>query len=348
LGRIGDQSLCLLLKHCEENDAAIIADQYETLLNDIAFDGRLLRALSGFHHKVVSLDTTKRRTSSSEDEAAGSQALSEASVLLSTIRSFGDMEAATPGELVSIEGLTSEQSDLKQSGEEQELPLVIRTGLSEMSDLSEQNWRLKPGCLLSQQMLMTCYRVQPVGFASKSESLQEQAMVCDALDALALSENHSRPAIESMLILSVEAKQLSNDASLWLKERCKEKRIAPSDICLLLSVDAVSRDLRSCMPILRRLNRQGVRLMLEGVSSAPQFSALQNLAGFDFLWISAKNMQLSLKDVRKRQEIESLVQAAHSQHREVCAAGIDNQALLAHASSCLVAFGRLPIISKAL
>jgi len=96
------------------------------------------------------------------------------------------------------------------------------------------------------------------------------------------------------------------------------------------------------MPVLRRLNRQGVRLMLEGVGSAPQFSALQNLAGFDYLWISAKNLQLSHKDVRKRQEVESLVQAAHSQHREVCAAGVDTPSLLAHASSLNIdiVFGR--------
>lgn len=342
LGRIGDQSLCLLLRHCEENDAALIADQYETLLNDVAFDGRLLRALAGFHHKVVSLDTTKRRTRVTEDEAAGSQALSEASVLLSTIRSFGEIETTEPGELVSFTETHSEQKESQDSVEQNEKPSAVRLGAAELSDLSEQNWRLKPGCLPSQQMLVTCYRVQPVGFASRGDSLEESAMLNDALNGLALNRELSRPAIESMLILSVEAAQLTNQASLWLKERCKQQKIAPSDICFLLSVDAVSHDLRNCMPVLRRLNRQGVRLMLEGVSSAPQFSALQNLAGFDYLWISAKNLQLSHKDVRKRQEVESLIQAAHSQHREVCAAGIDTPSLLAHASSLNIdiVFGR--------
>jgi len=342
LGRIGDQSLCLLLRHCEENDAALIADQYETLLNDVAFDGRLLRALAGFHHKVVSLDTNKRRTRVVEDEAAGSHALSEASVLLSTIRSFGDIESSAPGELVSLTETQSEQKESAEPSEQNEQPAAIRLGSADLSDLSEQNWRLKPGCLPSQQMLVTCYRIQPVGFSPKGKLLEESVMLSDALNALALNSELSRPAIESMLILPIEAEQLTNQASLWLKERCKKLKIAPSDLCFLLSVDAVSRDLRNCMPVLRRLNRQGVRLMLEGVSSAPQFSALQNLAGFDYLWISAKSLQLSQKDVRKRQEVESLVQSAHSQHREVCAAGIDTPSLLAHASSLNIdiVFGR--------
>ena len=93
------------------------------------------------------------------------------------------------------------------------------------------------------------------------------------------------------------------------------------------------------MPVLRRLNRQGIRLMLEGVGSAPQFTALQNLAGFDYLWISAKVLQASFNDVRKRQELESLVEAAHGQHREVCAAGIDTQALLSHAQALNIDIG---------
>ena len=164
-----------------------------------------------------------------------------------------------------------------------------------------------------------------------------------ALNALALNLKQARPAIESQLILPVDAAQLTNEASFWLKERCRRQRIAPSDICLLLSVDSVSRDLRTCMPILRRLNRQGIRLMLEGVSSAPQFTALQNLAGFDYLWISAKTLQGSILDIRKRHELESLVDAAHGQHREVCAAGIDSQALLEHAQVLRIdiGFGRM-------
>ncbi|MFT4727761.1 MAG: EAL domain-containing protein (putative c-di-GMP-specific phosphodiesterase class I), partial [Granulosicoccus sp.] len=88
---------------------------------------------------------------------------------------------------------------------------------------------------------------------------------------------------------------------------------------------------------------QGIRLMLEGVSSAPQFTALQNLAGFDYLWISAKSLQGSIRDMQKRQELEALVDAAHAQHREVCAAGVDSQALLEHAQALRidVGFGRM-------
>jgi GGDEF domain-containing protein/EAL domain-containing protein (putative c-di-GMP-specific phosphodiesterase class I) len=343
LGRIGAQSLCLLLRQCKESDAIIIADQYEALLNDVAFDEQLQQALAGFHYRIVALDSSSRHSRTSDDGKANARALSEASVLLSTIQSFTQVDLSDPGELVSIEPTTTEQREslvmdtLAQGSVDDDSLSRGKAGLS------VQSWRLKPGRLLNLQLLSTCYRIQAVGFANTNQPLPENPMFDAALNALALNMKQARPAIESQLILPVDAAQLTNEASFWLKERCRRQRIAPSDICLLLSVDSVSRDLRTCMPILRRLNRQGIRLMLEGVSSAPQFTVLQNLAGFDYLWISAKTLQGSILDIRKRHELESLVDSAHAQHREVCAAGIDSQPLLEHAQVLRIdiGFGRM-------
>ncbi|MFT6305458.1 MAG: EAL domain-containing protein (putative c-di-GMP-specific phosphodiesterase class I) [Gammaproteobacteria bacterium] len=343
LGRIGAQSLCLLLRYCIESDAIIIADQYEALLNDVAFDEKLQQALAGFHYRIVALDSHNRHSRPLDDGEVNTRALSEASVLLSTIQSLTQVDLSSSDELVSIEPTTTEQREslvmdtLAQSAADSD------SVANEKAELSAQSWRLKPGHLLNPQFLATCYRVQPVGFANTNQSLPENPMFNAALDALALNLKQARPAIESQLILPVDAAQLTNEAGFWLKERCRRQRIAPSDICLLLSVKSVSRDLRTCMPILRRLNRQGIRLMLEGVSSAPQFTALQNLAGFDYLWISAKSLQGSIRDMQKRQELEALVDAAHAQHREVCAAGVDSQALLEHAQALRidVGFGRM-------
>jgi diguanylate cyclase (GGDEF)-like protein len=340
LGRIGGQSLCLLLRQCKESDAIVIADQYEALLNDVAFDEKVQGALMGFHYRIVALDSTNRHSRSSDDGDVNTRALSEASVLLSTIQSFSQDDLSEPGELVSIESSAAERElavmDSLVEGD------VAPTKFTKAA-LSAQNWRLKPGHLLNLQLLATCYRVQAVGFANTNQPLPENPLFNAALDALALNLKQARPAIESQLILPVDAEQLTNEACFWLKERCRRQRIAPSDICLLLSVDSVSRDLRTCMPILRRLNRQGIRLMLEGVSSAPQFTALQNLAGFDYLWISAKTLQGSILDIRKRHELEALVDVAHSQHREVCTAGVDSQALLDHAQVLRIdiGFGRM-------
>lgn len=343
LGRIGAQSLCLLLRQCKESDAIIIADQYEALLNDVSFDEELQRALAGFHYRIVALDSSSRHSRESDDGEANARALSEASVLLSTIQSFSQVDLSEPGELVSIEPTTTEQRESLVMDTLAQASVDDESLSKGTAGLSEQSWRLKPGHLLNLQLLATCYRIQPVGFANTNQPLPDNPMFNAALNALALNLKQARPAIESQLILPVDAAQLTNEASFWLKERCRRQRIAPSDICLLLSVDSVSRDLRTCMPILRRLNRQGIRLMLEGVSSAPQFTALQNLAGFDYLWISAKTLQGSILDIRKRHELESLVDAAHGQHREVCAAGIDSQALLEHAQVLRIdiGFGRM-------
>lgn len=339
LGRIGAHSLCLLLRNCQESDAKKIADQYEALLGAVELDDNLQRALDGFHYRIVALDSKHDYTSSLDDETINARALSEASVLLSTIHSFTQVDLSPPGDLVPIEPTTTEQRESLVMDTLAQGAVDSDSANKEKAELSTPSWRLKPGHLLNQQLLATCYRIQPVGFSSTDQPLPENPMFNAALDALALNLKRARPAIESQLILPVDASQLTNEASHWLKERCRRQRIAPSDICLLLSVESVSRDLRSCMPVLRRLNRQGIRLMLEGVSSAPQFTALQNLAGFDYLWISAKTLQGSILDIRKRQELEALVDASHAQHREVCVAGVDSQALLEHAQSLRIDIG---------
>jgi len=344
LGRIGAQSLCLLLRQCRESDAVVIADQYEALLNDVAFDEKLQQALAGFHYRVVALDTTGRQSRSADDSDVNARALSEAAVLLSTIESFTQVDLSDPGELLSIEPTTTEQREsLVLDTLAEGAAADAESANNGKTELSAQSWRLKPGHLLNLQLLATCYRIQPVGFANTNQPLPENPMFDAALNALALNLKQARPAIESQLILPVDASQLTNEASYWLKDRCRRQRVAPSDICLLLSVESVSRDLRTCMPVLRRLNRQGIRLMLEGVSSAPQFTALQNLAGFDYVWVSAKALQGSILDIRKRHELEALVDAAHAQHREVCVAGIDSQALLEHAQALRIdiGFGRM-------
>ena len=343
LGRIGAQSLCLLLRQCKESDALIIADQYEGLLNDVTLDDKIQRSLAGFHYRIVAMDTNNRHSRTSDPGEVNARALSEAALLLSTIQSFTQVDLSAPGELVPLEPTTTEQRESLVMDTLAQGAAAQDSTNNDKAELSAQSWRLKPGHLLNAQFLATCYRVQPVGFAKTDLPLAENPMFHAALDALALNLKQARPAIESQLILPVDATQLTNEASFWLKERCKRQRIAPSDICLLLSVESVSRDLRTCMPILRRLNRQGIRLMLEGVSSAPQFTALQNLAGFDYLLISAKTLQGSILDIRKRQELDALVDSAHAQHREVCAAGVDSQALLEHARQLRIdiGFGRI-------
>lgn len=343
LGRIGDQSLCLLLRQCKQSDAIIIADQYEALFNDVAFDEKLQRAIAGFHYRIVSLDSNNRHSRSIDNAEVNAKALNETSALLATIQALSQVDLSTPAELVPIEPTTTEQREslvmdtLAQGAADHDV------GRKDKAELSVQSWRLKPGHLLNPQLPATCYRIQAVGFTNTNQALPDSPMFNAALNALALDLKQARPAIESQLILPVDAALLTNEASFWLKERCRRQRIAPSDICLLLSAESVSRDLRTCMPILRRLNRQGIRLMLEGVTSAPQFTALQNLAGFDYLWVSAKTLQGSILDVRKRQELVALVDAAQAQHREVCAAGIDSQALLEHAQNLRIdiGFGRM-------
>ena len=142
--------------------------------------------------------------------------------------------------------------------------------------------------------------------------------------------------------MPVDAAQLRVERGIWLKQQCEERRVAPSDVCLSLHLDSVSHNLRSSLPVLRRLDRHGIRLMLEGVSSAAQYDALMKLVAFDYLLISARVLQASQLQVRARQELEALLTLARRKQREVCASGIDNPSTLAHARllNIDIGFGR--------
>ena len=338
LGRIAQHSLCLLLRQCRENDAIIIADQYVALLSDAALGDHLSQAVSGLHYRIVPLDPRGRRPRLRLSRVVSSPALGETSKLLSTISSFNTGSESPENNVVALKG---EAADSAMTAASDNLAAVQGSpGYREISSQRvSEAWRLKPGLLLNHKLLVCCHRLQSVGTAPVAEPLPSSPIVNAALDCLALNLKNARPIIETQLIIPVDAAYLNGEGAEWLKDRCRSQRVAPSDICLAMTVESVSRDLRLCMPTLRRLNRQGVRLMLEGVSAVPQFSALLKLAAFDYLWISAKTLQGSMHNVRQRRELDALITEAHAQHREVCASGVDTQAILLHAQQLQIDIG---------
>lgn len=338
LGRIAQHSLCLLLRQCRETDAIILAEQYGALLRGGVLDESQQRAVKGLHYRIVPLDPGGRSSSARRAREVNSSALDDTSLLLSAISSLNPSAESPDNNVVALNSEQDSSANNAAAAIQQSAPAALNVGANTAS-LANQGWRLKPGMLLNHKLLVCSHRIQSVGNTPTGESLSTNPILNAALDCLALNLDNTRPALETQLIVPVDAALLNDKAVDWLTDRCRSQRVAPSDICLALTVESVSRDLRACMPVLRRLNRQGIRLMLEGVSSAPQWSALFKLAAFDYLWISAKYLQESMHNARQRQELHALIAEAHVQHREVCASGIDTQALLNHAQSLQVDIG---------
>ncbi len=331
MGRIGDHSLCIFLRRCKEQDAGLIAEQYVALLRDVIVEVGELRAAMDLHYRIVPLDWRGRRTRQGISKIV--KAAGDAARVVTAIHTLANSGEREIGKLLYL----APRSDV--SGK---ITQPLPAGSAQVAKVAGADYRMRPGLLLKHRPLVCCYRISPVGLMASDGLISESVLFNTVLDSLALGAQNRRPIIESQLIVPVNVKQLNTESALWLKDQCRSRRVAPSDVCLSLRVDSITQDLRSSLPAIRSLNRQGIMLMLEGVSSAAQFTAIQKLASFDYLLISAKVLQASMLQIRARRELESLVEMAREQQRQICSAGIDTPALLAHAQLLQmdIGFGR--------
>lgn len=327
MGRIGDHSLCIFLRRCKEQDAMLIAEQYVALLRDVVLEAGEHRASMDLHYRIVPLDWRGRRSRQGVSRMV--KAPDDAARVVSAIQILASSGERELGQLVHLPAR-------RQVPATQVKPVE---SAGEAAGVAAGSYRMRPGLLLQHRPLVCSYRIRPVGLFTPSEPLFRSSLFSAVLDALALGAGRTRPRVESQLIVPVDATQLNSESALWLKGECRDRRVAPSDVCLSLHVDSITRDLRASLPAIRSLNRQGIMLMLEGISSAAQFSAIRDLAGFDYLLISPKNLQASMLQARVRQELQSLLDMAREQQRQVCAAGIDTPALLHHAQNLQVEIG---------
>lgn len=345
LGRIAEHSLCVLLRQCREKDAVIIAEQYVALLRDVVIDAGGQIGPMQLRYRIVPLDRLGKRSRQGVSRLVDEQVLQDAAKLADDNNELMPDPDGLTDKVVSISLARDKQKHQVQSEEEKNSARLTLAGdTSALVGLGGKEGhavalRLKPGLLLSGKAMVCCYRIQSVGAKQDLSPLQSNSMLVSAINALALDSRLERPAVESQLILPVLASQLNEELPAWLKKTCTTRRVAPSDVCFSVTVESLSKDLRATVPILRLLNRHGVRLMLDGVTSVSQFRALQNLAGFDYLSVSARTLQSSWKQIRQRQELSDLIAEAQNRHREICAAGIDSNALLEHAKQMGIDIG---------
>lgn len=336
MGRISKNSLCLLLKQCKLTDAVIVADQYVALLKDLVIEVSGKPHLLDLRYRVVPLDSFGSRHSQGVSRLVVAPELPANSSLLKEIRVSTNHVDLSQSKVVSLK----EIRQVQRVPDSSEIGHVTRLSVVENSTQRlGVSLRLKPGLLIKRSPLVCCFRLQQVGVSDKRVLLRESDVFSSVLNALALSTSNNRPQVESQIILPVEAQQIDAEFPAWVKNRCDLMRVAPSDICLSLSVESLSHDLRAVAPLLRVLNRRGIRLMLEAVDSTARLISMQNLARFDYLYISGRALNDSFKQIRVRQELESLIVVANSKHCEICSGGVDSQALTEHALAIGVEIG---------
>lgn len=341
LGRISRHSLCILLKGCKQSDAAVVADQYVALLRDVVVKVGEQHLPIDMRYRIVPLDSNR------EKPGLGASCSIPASPLLDKIRLSKQIEIG--GNTVDLSSskvvsLNAARLDKQASERDSVFPVrsekascatVLPVGVSD----SARSWRLRPGILVKRTSLVCCYRLQPIGVVEMSDKLQDTHLFSSILNALALRQDQTRPLIESQFIVSVQSHQIDIAFAEWLVSQCNSLRVAKSDICLCLTMDSLLKDVHRVAPVLRQLNRKGIRLMLEDIDSSSQFVMIRKMAHFDYVYISGRTLNDSAAKVLARSNLDSIIAEAREHHVEICSGGIDSPAKLAHALSMGIEIG---------
>ncbi len=344
LGRISRHSLCLLLKGCKEPDAVVVADQYVALLRNIVVEVAGRQLPMDLRYRIVPLDARGSRPRQGVSRMVMAPPVGEQPHLSKQIDIAGNRVDLTSSKVISLNDARTHRPAAASGQSTNEPKTSVISKVLEVGARDQvSSWRLRPGMLVQRKPLVCCFRMQPVGVVSHSDKLQNSDSFAAVLRALSLSNREVRPVIESQIIVPVRASQIDVEFPKWVAEKCKSMRIAPSDVCLSISVETLSDDLRSVAPVLRVLNRNGIRLMLEGVGSSSQFRMMKNVAQFDYIHISGRTLNDSLIKHSVRTELELIVTEAKLRHCEICSGGVDSDAIMKHAMDIgiEIGFGRL-------
>ncbi len=344
LGRISRHSLCLLLKGCKEPDAVVVAEQYVALLRNIVVQVAGRQLPMDLRYRIVPLDARGSRPSQGVSRLVVAPPVGENAMLSKQIDIAGNRVDLTSSKVISLNDARADRPAATESDIDNGTgPAVVSSILEVGAGNKANSWRLRPGMLIQRKPLVCCFKMQPVGVVSQSDKLQHTDVFAAVLNALSLSNRETRPIVESQIILPVSASQIDVEFPVWVSERCKAMRIAPSDICLSISIETLSDKLRTVAPILRVLNRYGIRLMLEGIGSSNQFRMMKNVAQFDYIHVSGRALNDSFTKSAARTELTSLVSEAKTRHCEICSGGIDSEAMLNYAIGLgiEIGFGRV-------
>ena len=345
MGRIARHSLCILLRGCLTHNAMVVADQYAALLRDIVISVNDKQFPMQLRYRVVSLDKREQRAVCGATRIIYGPPIDQDTKLSHQLEVTGNKVDFAVSKVVSLNSARAEkkQTTARSEGSETGMPnrkkgQVLRLGMKNQT----HSWRMRPGMLLLRKPLVCCHRLQGVGVGETAQNLQMLPLFASMLNALALNRGEARPRIESQIILPIIPGQIDADFPQWVADRCKQLRVAPSDICLSLEVDSLALDLRRAGPLLRQLNNKGIRLMLEGPSSASQFRMTQKIAQFDYLYVSGRAMTDSLSRLDERVRLSALIDEARAGHCEICAGGVDSAAMIEHglAMKVDIGFGR--------
>lgn len=341
LGRISRHSLCILLKGCKEMDAVTVADQYVALLRNIVVKAGDSHLPMDLRYRIVPLDARGNRPRQGISRLIVAPPLQEFSHLSKQLDVAGNTVDLSASKVVSLNAVRRDKTVNVQEGANPDASAAGSSNsvLAVGARSSAQSWRLRPGMLVQRKPLVCCHRLQPMGLVKMGDSLQYTDLFASILTALGLSSPETRPIIESQLIVPVQASQIDSHFPPWLDARCKQMRVAPSDVCLSIPVESLAKNLRSVAPALRELNNNGIRLMLEGAGLTSQFRMMKNVAHFDYLYVSGRMLNDSLTKVARRVELESVISEAREQQYEICAGGIDSLTMLNHAVSMNVEIG---------
>ena len=352
LGRISCHSLCILLKGCREADAVVVAEQYVSMLENIVLQMGKQELRIDIRYRIFSLDARGKRPRQGVSRMVAAEPRLKRPDLIKQVEIFDNTIDFNLSNVVTFKVQYNDQAKLTPvrnvtatiiplgGNTEQAVNKNVRPTPSPIdSDKRVCGWRMRPGMLLQRKPLQCCFRLQPLVGEDAAVPLQNSEHFATALTALSMVNSDTRPIVESQLVLPIQASQIGADFPEIASSLCSSMRVAPSDICLSMTMESLSKQLQQVAPVLRELNRRGIRLMLERVGSESQFLMMQEVAHFDYLYISGRALNDSVSRLASRIQLEAIIALARQQDSEICSGGVDTLELANHAVALRVEIG---------
>lgn len=171
---------------------------------------------------------------------------------------------------------------------------------------------------------------------------RDQQLIAQVLDVLSADALRSKDTPLPPIVVSLNPAFLSEPTVEWILASCHLKRVPAESICISVTESGVSACLRDSLPSLRRLQRQGVALMLETSSQSPQAGRLLRHLPFRYVRLPVQLIDAAPANRFRMAVLKAQQRLARQVGADVVCGGIDSPALMQRCRSLGVdiAFGR--------
>lgn len=317
LGRLGSDTLCILLRQCPVNEAEQVSSSFADALAGFKLKHNGRSEPFVVQRRVIQLESletlaSRRPVPVKVEPGVFVPGLSSARSPMPATATVHRFTAACRESKAARE--TSGESVVDEA-------VVPAPEFDESADAAP--WRAEPAIRLGEPRSLAAFRLrsmQPQGLRRDRDGFQKAIMT------LAASRTAKPRSPLPLLIVDMSHKSL-NDASVqWVLDVCAQHRIGAESICVALNHRGWSGRLREAMPPLKRLDRAGIGVMLDALELDRHGEIIERLVRIDFRQLTAGDRSVAESDAVGTDRLRRRIRNARDAGSKVLARGVDQEA----------------------